>query len=174
MTDTINNIKANAAKLETPFLIRHVEEHLIFGPISRHISFGYLVLCCAILSLVAGFFATSKGSGQYIGNIFDKLIFLIAPLLLVRMTYRQQAIIGWIAFKFGVGLVALMLMTIGAGASFMRGRADAWPNLLLGMIWIPGIEFIPKVTPYQRYVTLARIALSIPCIYYGVRSGNWR
>jgi hypothetical protein len=41
------------------------------------------------------------------------------------------------------------------------------------LIWIPGLEFVPKITPQQRYLTLARIALSLPCIYFGVESGNW-
>ena len=89
------------------------------------------------------------------------------------MTYRQQAIVGWIAVKFALGIAAFMMATIGAGVSFQRGQADAWPNLFLGLIWIPWVEFIPKVTPHQRYVTLTRIALSIPCIYYGVKIGNW-
>ena len=89
------------------------------------------------------------------------------------MTYRQQAIVGWIAVKFALGIAAFMMATIGAGVSFQRGQADAWPNLFLGLIWIPWVEFIPKVTPHQRYVTLTRIALSIPCIVYGVKSGNW-
>jgi hypothetical protein len=66
-----------------------------------------------------------------------------------------------------------MLATVGAGMSFQHHYADAWSNLILGLIWIPGLEFIAQVTPYQRYVTLARIALSIPCIYFGVKSGNW-
>jgi hypothetical protein len=173
MPNPLDSIKVNGAKLETPFTIRQVESHLIFGPVSRYVPFAYVALVGAILSLVAGFFATGMPLGQYLGSIFDKLIFLVVPLLLLRMTYRQQAIVGWIAVKFALGIAALMLATIGAGVSFQRGQADAWPDLFLGLIWIPGVEFIPKVTPYQRYLTLARIALSIPCIYFGIKSGNW-
>jgi hypothetical protein len=66
-----------------------------------------------------------------------------------------------------------MLATVGAGVSFSRGQADAWPNLFLGIIWIPSIEFIPRVTPHQKYVSFARVFLSIPFIYFGVKSGNW-
>jgi len=173
MANSADKIKINGAKLETPFAIRQVESHLIFGPFSRHFPLAYLAFAIAILSLIAGFFATGKAIGQYIGSILDKLIFLFVPLLLVRMTYRQQAIVGWIAVKFTLGIVAFMMVTIGATVSFQRGQTDAWPNLFLGLIWIPGIEFIPKITPHQRYVTLARIILSIPCIYFGVKSGNW-
>jgi hypothetical protein len=173
MPNLLDSIKVNGAKLETPFTIRQVESHLIFGPMSRHVPFAYVALVCAVLSLVAGFFATGLPLGQYIGSILDKLIFLTVPLLLLRMTYRQQAIVGWIAVKFALGIAAFLMATVGAGVSFQRGQTDALPNLFLGLIWIPWVEFIPRVTPHQRYVTLTRIALSIPCIYYGVKSGSW-
>jgi len=173
MANETNKIQASAAKLETPLAIRHVESHLVFGPLARHFPLAYVAFAIAFLSLLAGVFATGKPTGMYIGSIVDKPIFLLVPFLIFRMTYRQQAIIGWIAVKITLGMVAFMLVTIGAGVSFREGKADALPNLFLGLIWIPGIEFIPKVTPHQRYVTLARIVLSIPCIYFGVKSGNW-
>jgi hypothetical protein len=173
MGDPLDSIKAKAARLETPLLVRHVESHLIFGPLSRHFPLAYLALGIALVSLVVGFFATDKSMGQYLGSIVDMLIFLVVPLLLLRMTYRQQAIIGWIAVKLALGFAAFIMVTVGAGMSFQNHQADAWPNLFLGLIWIPGLEFIPKVTPHQRNVTLARVVLSLPCIYFGVKSGNW-
>lgn len=173
MEEPVDKIKLGAAKLETPLAIRHVESHLVFGPLSRHFPLAYIALGLGVLNLLAAIFAGGPANGQHIGSIFDKVFYLIVPFLLLRMTYRQQAIVGWMATKFAFGLGAFMLVTIGAGASFRDNKADAWPNLLLGLIWIPGIEFIPKVTPHQRYVTLARIVLSIPCIYFGVKSGNW-
>lgn len=173
MPDQVDKIKIAAAKLETPLAIRHVESHLIFGPLSRHFPLAYIALGISVLSLIAAIFAGGAASGQHIGSIFDKVLFLFVPYVLWRMTYRQQAIVGWMAVKIAVGMAAFMLVTIGAGMSFQQGKADAWPNLFLGLIWIPGVEFIPKVTPHQRYVTLARILLSIPCIYLGVKSGNW-
>jgi hypothetical protein len=168
-----NKFKVNGAKFETPFMIRQVETHLVFGPLSRHFPVAYVIFAGAVLSLVAGFLAVHESVGQYIGSIIDKLIYLLFPLLLLKMTLRQQAIIGWMAVKFALGIAAFMMATVGAGASFQRGQADAWPNLVLGLVWIPGVEFIPRITPHQRYVTLARIVLSIPCIYFGVKSGNW-
>jgi hypothetical protein len=168
-----DKFKMAGAKLETPGVIKQVETHLIFGPISRHVPFAYVILAGAIVSLIAGFFATNKPVGQYVGSILDKLIYLVLPFLLLRLTLRQQAIIGWMAVKFGVGIAAFMMATLGSAVSFQHGYSDAVPNLILGLIWIPGVEFIPRVTPHQRYVTLARIALSIPCIYFGIKSGNW-
>ncbi len=173
MSDFIANLRRGGAKIETPFLIRHVESHLIFGPFSRHFAFGYVVLIGAILSYFAAFFAVHVPLGQYIGNLIDKLIFLAIPLLFITWTRRQQAIVGWIAVKGALGMAAFLMATVGAGVSFQHGYSDAWANLFLGLIWIPGIEFVPKVTPHQRFVTLARIVLSIPCVYFGIKSGNW-
>ena len=173
MSNFIENMRKGGAKIETPFLIRHVDSHLVFGPLSRHFAFGYVVLIGAILTLVAAFFAVHAPPAQYIASLFDKLIFLAVPLLFLTWTLRQQAIVGWIAVKAALGFGAFIMATVGAGVSFQHGDPDAWANLCLGIIWIPGIEFIPKVTPHQRYVTLARIVLSIPCIYFGIKSGNW-
>jgi hypothetical protein len=172
MTDP-SQIKIKASQLETPFMIQQVETHLVFGPLSRHLPLAYAVLIIGLASLVAGLLAKSKSLGQRFGSTLDKLLFLTVPFLLLSMTKRQQAIVGWIATKIGTGFAAFLMATVGSGISFQHGYADAWPNLFLGLIWIPSIEFIPRVTPHQRYVTLARILFSIPCIYFGVRSGNW-
>lgn len=173
MPEFIENMRRGGAKIEEPGLIRHVESHMVFGPLSRHFGFGYVALVGAILSFVGGFFATHLPPAQYFGSLLDKLVFLALPLMILTWTPRQQAIVGWIAFKITLGLGAFFMATVGAGESFKLGKSDAWPLLLLGLLWIPGIEFIPKITPHQRYVTLARIVLSIPCIYFGVKSGNW-
>jgi hypothetical protein len=166
-------LKIDASQIETPFTIRHVESHLVFGPLARYVPVAYVAFGVVVVSLVAGLFATGKPVGQYVGSILDKLIFLVVPLVLVSLTKRQQAIVGWMAVKFAIGFAAFIMATVGSGVSFQHGYADAWPNLLLGLIWIPGIEFIPRITPHQRYVTIARIVLSLPCIYFGVKSGNW-
>ncbi len=173
MPSVFDRIKINTSFFETPFTIRQVETHLIFGPIARRIPLAYVMLGGLIIDLVVDLCDTQQPVGQRVGSIFDHLFWLIAPLLFLRMTKRQQAIIGWFAVKFAMGFGALIMATVGSGVSFQHGYADAWPNLFLGLIWIPGVEFIPKVTPHQKYVTLARIGLSIPCIYFGVKSGNW-
>jgi len=54
------------------------------------------------------------------------------------------------------------------------GKApDAQADFLLGLIWFPGLEFVDKLASKQKYITLCRLILTIPCIYMGVNSGNW-
>jgi hypothetical protein len=160
-------------KLETPGLIRQVETHLVSEPLSRHFPLAYIALAFAVIGLVVAFFSLHQPLGQYIGAIADKLIFLVIPFLMLRMTLRQQAILGFLSVKVTLGIAAFMMLTIGVPVSLQRHQSDALPNLFLGLIWIPSIEFLPSVTPHQKYVTIARLLLSIPCVYFEVRSGYW-
>jgi uncharacterized membrane protein len=49
-------IKINASRIETPLATRHVESHLIFGPLARHLPLAYVLLAIGVLSLILGFF----------------------------------------------------------------------------------------------------------------------
>jgi hypothetical protein len=175
MANAFEGVKTTAAKLETPFTIRQVETHLVFGPLSRHLPFAYLILVSGIITLVWTLFHRSAPLGQHVSDITGILIFQIVllPLVLFRMTRRQQAIVGWGSIKFGLGFAAFMMMTIGGFGGLAQGHRDALPDLFLGLIWIPGVEFIPKIAPHQKYVTIARVLLSIPCVYFGVNSDEW-
>ena len=92
---------------------------------------------------------------------------------LLGIANYKQAALYWLITKLVMGFVALGLVGIAAPVSALTGKADAWPNLLLGLIWLPGIEFIPRITPNQKIVTVIRCILSIPVIYMGVQSGDW-
>lgn len=124
---------------ETPGMIRQVETHLVFGPLSRHSRPTYTAL----------------------------------PSLVPGATPRQQAIVCFLTVKITLGIAAFGALTVGVPSSLLRHQSDALPILFLGLIWAPSIEFLPSVTPHQRYLTLARLLLTIPCVYFGVHSGYW-
>jgi hypothetical protein len=159
--------------LETPWLKRQVETHIVFGPISRHVSFAWLVLCSPIAAALYFFLSADKPVNLNTYRIFEILFILTVPILLFRFTRFQQAVIGWIVIKVSFGLIAFLFMTVASLISLMKGQSDALPNLLLGFIWLPVFEFIPSVTPRQKYLTLARIILTIPVVYLGLQSGHW-
>ena len=118
-------------------MIRQVETHLIFGPLSRHFPLGYIAIAFGVIGLVGAFFSLHQALGQYIGTIADKIIFLVVPILMLRMTLRQQAILGCLGAKITLGIVAFMMLTIGVPVSLQRHQFDAIPNLFLGLIWLP-------------------------------------
>jgi len=175
MAKFVDKSKVNTRYLETPFTIQQVETHLVFGPLSRHVPIAYLALLVGIVKLAADFSDRHVPQGQRIGGaVWDVLFWIVfLPFGLSRLTRRQQAIIVWGTVKFVFGFAAFMMVAIGGLGGLAEGHSDALPNLFLGLIWIPGFEFIPKITPHQKYVTIARLLLSIPCVYFGVRSGNW-
>jgi hypothetical protein len=82
MPDAFEGVKTTAAKLETPFTIRQVETHLVFGPLSRHLPFAYLILVSRIITLIWTLFHRSAPLGQHVGNITGVLIFqtVLLPL----------------------------------------------------------------------------------------------
>ena len=165
--------QVNAAFLENPFLIRQTETHLVFGPLSRHLALGWIWLVIALTILVSSVFTAGKSTAQHIGLLIDKVLYIVSAFIILKMSQRQQAIVGWLAVKSALGIAALIMMTVGAGLSFSKGKADAWPLLFLGLIWLPSLEFIPEITPHQRWLTVARILLSVPFVYLGVMSGEW-
>lgn len=167
----LDSMKNVGPMVETPYLIRHVETHLVFGPQSRHFSVIYLVILAFILFHTTAFFSIGEPLAEYlasqltIGGIWTMLTWLGPPLLLIRQTYRQQAIMGWILFKLLSGIFAFTIGIAGGILGLQEGRAEAWPMLFLALIWFPSVEFIPIITPHQRYVSLLRITLSIPWIH---------
>jgi hypothetical protein len=57
--------------------------------------------------------------------------------------------------------------------NFFRGEPGAIDLMLLGFIWFPGIEFAPSLVSRQRYLTIARLLLSLVILFLGIRAGRW-
>lgn len=156
--------------LENNWLRNQVETHLFFNIFAKYIPFGFILLLIIFANVIN---ALMNSDNSIIFIIYDNFFLLIPTIFILFLPKMQQATLGWIVTKISIGILAFLLMTVGAGTSLVAGRNDVLPNLLLGAIWIPWIEFFPKVTPKQKYITLARIFLSIPVIYMGIQSGDW-
>ena len=139
---------------------------------ARHVAFVW-----AASALGLAYLCTSVPKSKDLSDLFTYVSTIacygLGVFLLCKLPKYQQAVIGWFAVKFTLGVVALMTMTIGTWSSLQRGRSDALPNFLLGLIWLPSVEFIPKITPHQKYVTIGRLLLTIPVVYMGIQSGFW-
>ena len=171
-----DKLKINGSQFETPLTIRHVESHLFFGPLSRHFTIAYLALLCGVLKLANDSLITRVPVSQRIGGAIDDFVIWVClmPFVLSRFTRRQQSIIAWGATKFALGFGAFIMMTVGTGTSYQSGRpTDAVVFFFLGLIWLPSLEFVPRFTPHQKYITLARFVLSVPLVILGVHGGNW-
>lgn len=158
----------NFASFETEWTVRHTEGHLILGPISKKIPFSWILFLVTLAGVVD---QTINRSGDLVFYCLA-VVGLLSPYFLRNATYRQQAIVGWILTKVAIGLLAFIMVIVGP-IKLMRDDQDALPLLFLGLIWFPGLEFISSVTRWQRTITIGRLLLSIPCIYFGVASGEW-
>jgi len=83
---------------------------------------------------------------------------------------------GWV-FGAGLALAAIVLLFQGAFlhalVNFLRGQADAVDLMLLGFIWFPGPEFMSSIASRQRYLTIARLVMSVLILFLGIRAGRW-
>ncbi len=130
---------------ESPSIIKHVETHLFFGPIYRGSRFGRILLD------LLGVFVRKKSSYR---------------------EEKEQILYLFFFIKIVMGGLAVLLVFV-APFLFLMKAPDAPADLLLGLLWFPGIEFIPKFTPHQRLITVCRLVFTIPVVCMGINSGNW-
>jgi hypothetical protein len=155
--------KDGPVMLETPWLKKHVETHLLFGFFARSFPFAliYLLIC---------------GIAFFVGNMFgcfDFLFSIIVGFFLLRLPKYHQAAIGWGVIKVTSFFVCFIMLTVGGLVGFFRGNPDAIHLTLLGLVWFPGPEFISTITEKQKYLTIGRILITIPIAILGYQTGNW-
>lgn len=153
-------------KFETPWTIRQTETHLVFGPLSRRLPFAYVL--APVAAMMAYFLWRSRQFG-----IAQAALLVLAVAYVFRLTVRQQAIFGWLITKTLIGVLAVMAVILIFPMTLSEHQADAWPILLLGLIWFPLLGAFPKLTPRQKYFTLARVLVSIPVGFWFYRSATF-
>jgi hypothetical protein len=157
--------------LESPWLRRQVETHLIFGPLSRSLSFGWILLFIFGIYFLTTFLGHL--SAVDIAEGITRLFFVLIALFFLKMPRYHQAALGWCIIKSVLALVSFIMLIVGGLIGFLRGQPDAMHLTLLSLIWFPSLEFIPKLVENQKFITIGRIPLSIPIAYFGYLTGNW-
>jgi len=172
VTPSLNNdpLDLNASQ----WIRKQVDTHLLFGS-SQVFFWTVVVVYLALLSCVE-LLAFTKNNPDWVisGDLFSYLkggpigLGIILSLMAIKPSSY-----GWLLIKTLLLIVCFFLLAVGTPISFSKGQADGWVFLALGLIWLPSMEFIPPITPYQRYLTILRLILSLPAIYFGIRSGCW-
>jgi hypothetical protein len=158
--------------LESPWLRKQVETHLIFGPLSKSLSFGWIFLFIIVVYFLTNF-SGRLSAPKIAEGISTLFVVVFAAVLFFKMPRYHQAALGWCIIKFVLALVSFILLIIGGLIGFLRGQPDAVHLTLLSLIWFPSLEFIPKLAENQKFITAGRIALTIPIAYLGYLSGDW-
>ncbi len=130
---------------ESPLITKHVKTHLFFGPIYR---------------------------GDRSGKV---LLGLLRPFIgkkSLELEEKEQILYLFFFMKIITGGLAVLLVFLSPFLFLMKAP-DAPADLLLGLLWLPGFEFIPRLTPHQKYISICRLVLTIPAVCMGINSGNW-
>lgn len=166
-------IRFNFKRLEHPWLVRQTATHLIFGFFARRVPLVYAALVGGVALVACSFFVYAQARHDYVDAILPLFGVGFALYAMGQASRLQQAIVGWVVTKFTLLIVTILFLAVFVPMNFRTRAPDRWPDLALALIWIPSIEFLPAVTPRQRHLTLARFLLTIPCVYFGITSGNW-
>ena len=164
------------------WLTAQVEGHLVFGPLSRYQAAGLLLPIIFLIGLVysissndwseAGLF----GEAEIYYNILSVLCVIGVTLFFFMIAFRlsgiQHAIIGWSITKVSFSLFACFITLIGFVYIIQAKSKYTWTNIILGLVWMPIPEFIPVLSRDQKFISITRIILSIPCVYLGIKGGS--
>jgi hypothetical protein len=70
--------------------------------------------------------------------------------------------------------LALICIAIAPFIFASRGDHLWWVWIVLGLVIVPGPEFIRRLVPYQKYITASRIVLIAIIGNLIVKHGAWR
>lgn len=175
MEPAVRHRAADALGLESPWLHRQVEGHLVFGFFARRLALGRALGVLLVLGLVTGF-AEAALAGSWLvllGRAVSGALLLLLFWPLSRMSRYRQAAIGWWSVKIAIGLCSFVMFFVGGVIGFVRGQPDAIHLTLLALIWAPSVEFIPSLVAYQRVISVGRMLVSVPVVILGSRAGAW-
>jgi len=159
--------------LDAPWLKKQIETHLVFGFCSRQVPFALLFIFACVLYILYQLLTSNGTLANQLWDSIEFLFFIVVGLYLLKMPKYYQAAIGWWTIKASLFLICTTGI-IGYGlVGFFKGSPDAIHVTLLALIWFPGIEFIPRLTERQKYITMARIAVTIPLLILWHRTGTW-
>jgi len=157
--------------LETPWLHRQVDTHLVFGPLSRNFPAGWLMIAFIAVDVLSKLLSHDKG--KIIDGLLRGLIFVPLFMTILKMPKYHQAAFNWFIMKTSCAFIFFIMLIAGGLVGFFAKKPDAIHLTLLGLIWLPSLEFLPKLTEKQKYITISRILLTIPVAYLGFQTGCW-
>lgn len=159
--------------LEAPWLKKQINTHLVFGLCSRKLPLGLLFVIICLMYISYDIFLHKDSFLNQLLNDSEYIIFIVGGIYMLRMPTYQQAAIGWWTTKGALVLICFAGMINYGLVGFFKGSPDAIHVTLMALIWFPCVEFIPSITEKQKYITIARVVVSIPLLILWYRTGTW-
>lgn len=148
-------------QMDNPWLRNQVENHLFFG--NYKWKKLYLVGVALYITIALAIFAPNHVLFSF--DIFkDQGSGFVISVILASVFYKYEiSVFFWGVIKVLLLFMFFILFLCGVINS-LSGEKYAYFLSVLGVVWLPSVEFIKIIVPYQRYVTLLRVAVTIPMI----------
>lgn len=154
---------------EAAWLRRQIENHIIWGPLSRggHKAFIFLMLPTFVFYIWFSELSwpPSKDIGGYVEIVYFSIVFFI----ICKFPSYPRVVILWGSVKVTMFFLTFIMFFVGGVIGLLRDQPDAIHVILLALIWVPGLEFIPKLVRKQKIISIAKTIVSAPIVYHMIR-----
>lgn len=143
--------------MEPDYVTRQVQGHLILGPFIRH---GWSMRpLYAVVILIAAIFTV-----RYRLGAISLLYLTLMAISLFKVGQKPSSIQArhvWLGLKWGGGFLAMICIAIAPFIFASKGDPAWWMWIVLGLVIVPGPEFLRGLGPYQKYISAVRIVLIV-------------
>lgn len=155
------NNNAGFGMLDTPWLRQQVEGHLVFGLFSSHNKLFWSAIVL-LGGMIVNILFHSVNREDYISLIFNiqTLLIVVSVTYLARFSGFYQAAIWWVATKLGFFFISFIFLLTGIVNS-MQGIKGALLQIVLGIVWLPSIEFHPIICRNQKILSIFRFLVAL-------------
>lgn len=147
--------------LDTSWIRQQVTNHLLFNPVivsQRNVKWFLIIFLLFYFVLLL--INHDKYTWQHFARYVMYAPGILAILYLKRFQSYYLAALCWLTAKLILGVLSFCLI-LGGIIYLLSGRGGAEVMIMLGLVWIPGLEFINKISRYQRVVTMIRIVFTL-------------
>lgn len=148
-------------QMDNPWLRNQVETHLFFGNYKRK----YIYLLLVAIYIIIFFELFAPNHAIYSLDTFTGKGFVFVIAVLISIFYQKYEIAAFFLSVIKVCLLfCFFIVFLCRIINTLRGEPYAYLLSVMGFVWLPSLEFINKVTPYQKYITLFRVAVTLPIV----------
>lgn len=155
------NKKSNKSSyFEGKWIREQVEGHLLFGLYNTSkrpawISVLYFLYFCI-------FFMVNH---SIVENNGIKILgcHLIALALIIYFAYFSnfsQSVIFWLSTKITLAFMSFVLCLLGF-VNMLRDYSNWFLWIILGLVWLPSLEFYPTISRYQKALDVLRLLVTL-------------
>lgn len=137
------------------YVDQQIQDHLILGPVARHGLINQFLIASVGALILTKVWGTHWTPGALLDVLVVASIFIYSLKSIFRIPAERKLRWAWVMTKILGGCLAGIFLLI----ALADGNNDrpAWPYAMLGLIWLPGLEFLLGLAQKQKYLTVLRV-----------------